>query len=114
MTISQILDDTESSAAEKLSELGSVITKARKAYGNEELEIAIPKVPTTDGYVTMQLLSADDKLVLASTEIRNIIINVTAGTELTEGVVFDRQLEFYLAINPILVNLGATTKSAYL
>ena len=114
MTISQILDNNDMPAAEKVAGLAKVIAKARTAYGNTDLEITAPKVHTTDGSVPIKLLSDEDKVALASIEIRSILTKVTAGTECTEGVVFDKQIEFYLAINPILANLTAKVESAYL
>ncbi len=60
MSISTILDNKETTAAEKLTALSEVITKARKAYGNTELEITVPVVGTTEGAQPMVILSSED------------------------------------------------------
>ena len=114
MTISQILDNKESTATNKIEQLAEVVAKARKAYGNGKLDITAPKVPTTDGYVNINLLSDEDKVALASIEIRKIIVDATAAVECTEGIVLDRKIEVALATNPVLVNITTKVDSAYI
>ncbi len=114
MTISTILDNTETSAAEKIAQLSKVVDKAKEAYGNTGIEITAPKVNSSEGYVDMKFMSAEDKIVIASIAIREITMEVAAITDIVEGVVFDSEIERAFAMSSILSNLTATQDSKYL
>lgn len=112
--LTDIFADKDMKAEDKVVAIAEVVATARKNYGNTELTITAPKVPTTEGNVDIKLLKAEDKVAIAEQQVRNIIAKVVAGTECTEGVIFDRQVEFYLAINPVLTNITAATDSDYI
>lgn len=114
MTFTQILNNEGLTASEKIAKLSSLTTKAREAYGNQETEIAVPDVPTTEGIVSIKYLSDEDKVSLASCQIRNIANEAIATTECEEGAVLDREIERLVAKNPVLVNLLAKSESSYI
>jgi hypothetical protein len=114
MRLTEILDNKETPAAEKLKQLFNVVIKAREAYGNIETVLTSPIVNSTEGYVDMKYLSAEDKLALAQQQIRYITTEVIAITDTTEGTVFDREFERLLAVNSTLSNLTTTVDSKYL
>ena len=113
MNITQIMENKELNATEKLSKLADVIAEARKAYGNEEMEITCPEVLTTEGVMSMKYLSAEDKLVEASKAINGVLSTAIAANECNEGVILDKAIEVGLATDPILCNLTTTTGSKY-
>ena len=118
MTLTQILNrenKTAESKAEALTAITAIITKARAAYGNTDVEVATPgSVNTCDGHMDMQYLTDGDKLALASNEIRKIRTKAIEITTCTTGAVLDKEIERLLAVNPILNSLQATSGSEYI
>lgn len=114
MTISTILDNTETPVAEKLLQLAKIVSKAREAYGNTEETLTSPRVNSTEGFVDMKYLSNDDKLVIAKQQIRHITMEVIATTDMVEGAVFDKEFERLLSLNPHLSHITSKTDSKYL
>ena len=115
-TLTQIInaDSKSMDAAAKLEAITTKVNKARKAYGNSEVVIATPTVHTCDGAVDIAYLSDADKVALAGQEIRGIRMQAIEATEATDGAVLDREIERLLAVNSTLVNLAASSDSAYI
>jgi hypothetical protein len=113
MKILNTLNNEETTSTEKLETVANFVKVVRERYGNADKEITPNKVYTSEGYVPISLLSNDEKVVVATQEIKEAIAMATAGTENTEGAIFDRVLEALIAVNPILVNLDMESDSAY-
>lgn len=114
MTLTEILDNTETPTSEKLLQLAKVVSKAREAYGNTEETLTPPRVNTSEGFVEMKYLSNDDKLVIAKQQIRHITMEVIATTDMVEGAVFDKEFERLLSLNAHLSHITSKTDSKYL
>ena len=113
MKILETLNNEETSVTEKLTSVTALVETVRAKYGNTEVEIQAPKVPTTNGAVSIGLLTNDEKLVIATEEVKSAIAMASAVTENIEGAVFDRVFEGFVAVNPILVNLNQESDSEY-
>ncbi len=116
LTLTQIIniDENAMDAAAKLVAISTIVDKARKAYGNTEVEIDTPRVNTCEGAVDLAFLSDADKVALAGQEIRTIRMRAIEATEATDGAVLDREIERLLSVNATLVNLAASSESAYI
>ena len=113
-TLTQLINDKDMSTEDKLTKILSKVNTARKAYGNENSEIAVPEVNTCEGMVELTYLSNDDKVELAASEINSIRTTAIETTKYTEGSVLDREIERLLSVNPILVNLASESDSEYI
>ena len=113
MTLTEILQ-SEASSTEKLSQLADVVETARKAYGNTEVEVETPYIPTLDGMVCMKYLDSDSKLALAERTIRIITIEALEACEANPALVLDREIERLIAADPILCNLLSSSGSKYI
>lgn len=113
MKILNTLKNEETPAAEKLDAVQELVNKVRVKYGNTETDIQPVKVPTTEGMVFLNLLDNEEKVAVATGEIKEVISMATAITENTEGVIFDRVFEGFVAVNPILCNLDQESDSDY-
>ena len=113
MKILNTLNNEETTSAEKLAAVAAFVTTVRTKYGNTDKEITAVKVPTTNGFVPISLLTEDEKITIAESEIREVVAMSTAVSENAEGSLFDRVFEGFVAVNPILVNLDQVSDSAY-
>ena len=113
MKILNTLNNEELTPAEKLEAVATFVRTVRTRYGNLDKTIEACKVPTTNGFVPISLLTNDEKITIAESEIREVIVMSTAVSENTEGSLFDRVFEGFVAVNPILVNLDQVSDSAY-
>lgn len=116
MTFTEIFqaDSKEMTATQKLAELNTLVTKARVAYGNEDIEIPEPEVSTTDGLRKLSYVSADGKVACASTAFNTVKNAVIEAHSTTPGMSLDKEIESLIATNPTLCNLDAAVVSAYL
>ena len=112
MKILEILQ-SEESGTEKLDAVKTLVEAVRRAYGNEDLKITEEQVSTAEGYMSLSLLSVDEKVAVAISAIKVAISNATARVELEEGTVFDREFERLIAKDALLTNLGAESDSVY-
>ena len=113
MKIIAILAEKKTSGKDKVKAVTDMVSKIRKTYGNEDATIEPVKVNTTNGWVSLDILTDDEKAAVAEKEIRNCIAAATAETEATEGSVFDRAFEAKVATNKVLANISMTSGSAY-
>ena len=113
MKILNTLADSEVSSNDKLKALTKLVAKVREIYGNGDVEISMTKVQTADGYVTIALLSNDERVAVATNKLKEIIAMSTAIVENTEGALFDRVFEGFVSVDPVLANLTAKSDSAY-
>ena len=113
MEIIETLNNEELSNKEKLKAVKDLVKEVRKTYGNDDLDITTVKVHTTEGLTPLSLLTNDEKVAVASQELKRIITRATAVTEATEGALFDRSFEAFVAVNPILCNINEKSTSKY-
>jgi len=113
-TLTQIINDDKTEAAAKLPAISRIVSKARKAYGNSDVEIDIPEINTCEGKTGLQYLTAEDKVAVAANEISAIRVCAIEATKATDGAVLDREIERLLAVNPVLVNLETESGSDYI
>jgi len=116
LSLTQIInaDEKTMDASAKLEAITGKVNKARKAYGNTDVEIDTPKVNTCEGRVDLQYLPDTDKVALAAQEIRMIRMRAIEAVEAIDGAVLDKEVERLLAVNATLVNLTATSDSEYI
>ena len=113
MKILNVLNNEDTTTADKLEAVTTFVTNVRTKYGNTDIEIQTVKVPTTEGYTPISLLTNEEKVVVATSQIKDLISMTTAVIENTEGSIFDRVFEGFVAVNPVLVNLDEATESTY-
>lgn len=114
MNLTTLLADKDMSASEKLTKVAEVVAKARKAYGNPDVKIKVPSVPSTEGQQELTYLSDADKVAVARTEVAKIKVAAIETTKCTKGAVLDRELERLISVNPVLVNLDVESGSEYI
>lgn len=115
MKLTQIFDmSTDTTSADRLKHLATIVTKARKAYGNTSAEIATPDVNTTEGLQALDLTGTEDRLAIAASEFRNMKEVAAEFTKCYEGAIFDKKIEELIAISPIMANISAVIESDYL
>ena len=114
MKLSEILSNTESTDAEKVSQINAVVAKARAAYGNENLEISEPEIYTLSGLQDLAMLSDESKVAIVGLEIEKIKTQAVEFVKNTEGAVLDRKIEELIATSPLLANIPAKVESSYL
>ena len=116
MTFTEIFAATseEMSTEQKLHELNKLVSQARSAYGNEDIDIPEPEVNTTDGLRKLSYVSPEGKIACANTAFNTIKNIVIEAHESTPGMNLDKELESMIAVDPTLCNLSATVTSAYL
>jgi len=113
MKILKYLGNEETTATKKLDKIKKFVAKVRETYGNTDVEIDPIKVQTTEGYVPLSLLTDEEKVAVATQQIKTAVATATVVTEEAQGSKFDRVLEAQVAINPILCNLDAVSDSEY-
>ena len=112
MKLSKILNSKKLSSAKKLVEIDRVVQKCRKAYGNEEVEIDSPEIPTSEGIVPLEFLSDDDKIAVASQciiAIRNEAIETVKRNPLA---VLDSEVIGLIACSPLLTSLNSKNSAS--
>jgi hypothetical protein len=114
MTFTEIFSSEELSNSEKVAELASITTKARKDYGNTEQDIGEPTVNTSEGLKNIKYLNDEDKVAIAKTEFKIILNTAVASVDCQEGTVLDSEVKRLVAINPVLVNILCRVESAYI
>ncbi len=113
MKILNTLADETIEANEKLTALTALVAKVKTVYGNGDVEITAVKVPTADGYVSLSLLSNKEKVAVATGKLKEVIAMSTAIVENTEGSLFDKVFEGFVAVDPVLSNLAQESDSSY-
>ena len=113
MKIIEILSDEKLSGKKKLKAINTLVDNVRGVYGNEDVKIESVKVNSANGFVTIGLLTTDEKVAVAEQAIRSAISMATAVTEATEGAIFDRSLEAFIATDALLTNLDEESESSY-
>jgi len=114
MSITKILSDEKTTAAEKVASVAETVAKARASYDNEEAVIEDPFVGTSQGQMRFSNLEDDSKLVYVKNEVARIKVKACEAVEQNSGVNVNRRVEELIATNAILVNVGSGTKFEYL
>ena len=113
MKIIETLANGKLSAKKKLKAVTDLVADVRGTYGNEDVKIESIKVNSVNGFVSIGLLTADEKAAVAEQAIRTVISMATAVTESTEGAIFDRSFEAFIATDALLTNLDEKSESSY-
>ncbi len=113
MKILETLNNEELSSKVKLKAIKVMVGTCRNEYGNTDVEITGVKVNSVNGMVTVSLLTTYEKVAVGEQEIRRCISQATAVSENVEGSIFDRAMEFAVACNPLLTNIGEKSTSKY-
>ncbi len=113
MKILTILTNEKIESSEKVEALNAFVAVVRDKYGNTDKVIEPVKVPSTHGHVSISMLTQDEKAAVAEMEIREIVSITTSVVENTEGSMFDRVFEGFIAVNPVLTNLDQESESSY-
>jgi len=114
MSITKILAEKDVDSGEKLTNVAVIVSAARKAYGNEDAEVASPKVSTTNGSMSFIHLDDDSKVSLLQAEVARVKSQAVEYVEHTEGADLNRKIEELIAINGMFTNIDAGTKFAYI
>ena len=114
MNLSEIFSSEELTASGKILHITEVVTRARTAYGNSDHDITAPEMHTADGLQDLAMLSAESKLVIAESEVRNIKVIANEFAKSFEGAKLDKKIEELIAISPILANIATTVDSEYI
>lgn len=114
MKILDTLKDTTISSEVKLSTLALFVRTIREKYGNTELPVDSDAVVCESGCKPIEFLSAEDKVAISTNILSNIITLSYEDTQSAQGIVLDRRIEEYVAIDPILCNITATVASEYI
>jgi|SaaInlStandDraft_4_1057021.scaffolds.fasta_scaffold14622_2 hypothetical protein len=113
-SISAILKNKDASDAEKLEEIGNIVTSAREAYGNADQDISSPEMNTTFGMMDVAELEEDSKLVIIGAEVQALKSRALEFAKCNEGVNVQKKMEELVATNPVLANITGGTKFDYL
>ncbi len=113
MKIIEKITNEETPVKERLKTLTGMIKDIRSTYGNEESIITAVKVNSVNGMVAIGLLTKEEKLAVGEQALRSCISRATAVTENTEGALFDRTFEAFVACDPLLSNLTEKSDSQY-
>lgn len=114
MSITKILTAKDVPAEEKLADVAGVVAGAREAYGNTEAEIAVPRVNTTNGDMPFDMLDADSKVALLTSEVAVIKSAAVEYSEQNPGTNLNRKIEELLSTNGMFANIAAGTKFEYI
>lgn len=106
-------DSKKMTASLKLKAVRNLVKDVRATYGNEEAEITSVKVNSSEGLVSVGLLTNDEKVAVATQVIKKCISQATVIAENTEGAIFDRAFESLVAVHPVLTNLNEKSDSQY-
>lgn len=113
MKINEIIE-RDISDSEKVVAIAEIVSKARKNYGNADIEISTIGINTTDGIVDMEYLGSGDKVAVAHREFKNCVLQAIEHCKCTEGSILDKEIESLIATNPVLVNLLKESESSYI
>ncbi len=109
MSITNILQDKEMAAGDKLEKVSGIITKLRKSYGNADAKIEDVKVNTSHGMLPFSHLEPDSKVEALLNDALNIKASAIAAAENTPGLVLNKKVEEMLATNPLFANASAAS-----
>lgn len=114
MSLTKILNKKDADAEDTLTAVAEIVASARKAYGNEDAEIAAPSVQTVHGSMPFDVLEADSKVEILRQEVGRIKAAAVEFGQQTPGANVDKQIEQMLATNALFVNVSAGTRFEYL
>lgn len=114
MSITKVLGNKDSSAEEKLESVAEIVAGARKNYGNEEAEIAVPRVNTVNGEIPFDMLDDDSKVSVLQSAVSALKASAVEFTEQNPGVSLNKKIEELLATDGHFANIAAGTKFEYI
>ena len=114
MSLTEILTRKDADPAEQLKEVAEVVAVARKAYGNEDAEIAAPACETTEGRMKFNHLEPAGQVALLRKQLSLVKAQAVEFAETTAGASVDKKIEELLATNAYFAHSGQRTKFAYI
>ena len=114
MGITNVLENKELSAEDKLLAVSTIVAKLRKSYGNVKVEIGMPEVSTCNGVVPFNFLSNDSKLAVVADRVAYIRRSAVEESLEVEGSVLAKIEEYRIATDDILANITAESPTTYL
>lgn len=114
MSITKVLTDKDLSSSEKLEKVAETVAAARKAYGNEDAEIAVPQVNTVHGVMPFNVLEDDAKVEILRAAVGNIKARAVEAAEQNPGVNINKKIEELLATDSHFTNVAPGTKFEYI
>ncbi len=114
MSITKILSEKDTTAAEKLERVAEIVAKARDNYGNDSEDVKSPMVNTTHGSMNFNHLEDEAKVDILKSEVQGIKAQAVEFAEQREGVNFNKKIEELIATNGMFVNISSGTKFEYI
>lgn len=114
MSLTKILTKKDADPEEQLTAVAEVVGAARKAYDNEDAEIAAPMCNTTEGTMSFVHLEAASQVEELRKQVSLIKAQAVEFTETNPGSSMNKKIEELLAINPYFANVGNGTKFSYI
>ena len=114
MSITKVLTDEKMSAEDKLQAVAETVAGAREKYGNDKVEIAVPRVQTATGSMPFNMLEDEGKVAVLRSEVALIKTAAIEASEQTEGVVINKKIEELIATNGFFANVAPGTKFEYI
>jgi len=114
MSITKVLTDEKMSAEDKLAAIAETVAGAREKYGNQDVEIDVPRVSTARGSMPFNMLEDEGKVAVLRDEVATIKAKAIEASEQTEGVVINKKIEELISTNGFFVNVAPGTKFEYI
>lgn len=114
MSITKILNDEKMADDDKLSAIAETVAAARAAYGNEDVEIAVPAVNTVHGSMPFDMLEDDAKVSVLRSRVGALKAEAVEYAAQNPGVNLNKKIEELLATNSMFTNISAGTKFEYI
>jgi hypothetical protein len=114
MSLTKILTRKDADAEEQLTEVATVVGAARKAYGNEDAEIAAPMVNTVHGQMAFSHLEPAAKIALLRDQVAMIKASAVEQAAQQAGTNMNKAIEQLLATNPYFTNVEPGVKFDYI
>lgn len=114
MSITKVLTDKDLSSEEKLDRVAETVAVARKAYGNEDAEVAVPSVNTANGSMPFIHLEDDSKVDVLRNQLAYLKARAVEAAEQDPAVNVNKEIEKLLATNGFFTNISAGTKFEYI
>lgn len=110
MSLTQVLQNKDMSADDKLDSVNATITTLRAAYGNSDKDIKDVKINTAHGMLPFSHLEPDSKVEALLSEALSIKSRAIAAIEDNPGLVLNKRVAEMLATSAIFANASAQSE----
>lgn len=114
MSLTKILTAKDADPEEQLTAVSDIVGAARKAYGNEDADIAAPDCNTPEGTMSFVHLEAASRVQLLRQQVSLIKAGAVEFVSQNPGASMDKQIEERIATNAYFANVGNGTKFKYI